>query len=388
VVLLLLGMILIFAATLDQVNLGVWGVQQKYFHALFVLVHVSDVPVPVFPGGYLLGGLLLINLIAAHFYRFRFSWRKLGIWFAHVGLILLLLGELFSGLWQEVYQMRIDQGETVRFSEHERRNELAITDTTDPKMDDVVAIPEHLLAAQEPVQHPKLPFRVVTKAYYPNSITQPRAQAADAPAFPATTGTFAERYAVRPLPLTYKEDERNIPAAAVELVGPSGSLGTWLVTTYTPVLRDDGTGAMVPRLVTAGPQRFEYNGHTWTIALRPERKYHPFSVTLLELRHDVYQGTEIPKNYSSRVRVTSDDGRDVHETLIYMNNPMRYGGLTFYQFQMNSPEHYTVLQVVRNPSWVMPYIACALITLGLIVQFGIHLIGFAGKRRALAASAA
>jgi cytochrome c biogenesis protein ResB len=147
-------------------------------------------------------------------------------------------------------------------------------------------------------------------------------------------------------------------------------------------------GQPVPVLSSAPPQRFESNGHTWTIGMRPERRYHPFSVTLLELRHDVYAGTSIPKNYSSRVRVASDDGREAHETLIYMNSPMRYGGLTFYQYQMNSPEHYTVLQVVRNPSWVMPYIACSLITLGLIVQFGIHLIGFAGKRRALAASAA
>jgi hypothetical protein len=36
----------------------------------------------------------------------------------------------------------------------------------------------------------------------------------------------------------------------------------------------------------------------------------------------------------------------------------------------------------------MPYIACAMITLGLIVQFAIHLIGFVGKRRTIAATAA
>ena len=31
VVLLALSLILVFAATLDQVNLGIWGVQEKYF---------------------------------------------------------------------------------------------------------------------------------------------------------------------------------------------------------------------------------------------------------------------------------------------------------------------------------------------------------------------
>ena len=40
VVLLVLSMILIFAATIDQVNLGIWAVQQKWFRSLFVLWRV------------------------------------------------------------------------------------------------------------------------------------------------------------------------------------------------------------------------------------------------------------------------------------------------------------------------------------------------------------
>ena len=68
VVLLTLSMILVFVATLDQVNLGVWAVQQKYFHSFFVAARIpgSDLTIPVFPGGYLIGGLLLINLGVAH----------------------------------------------------------------------------------------------------------------------------------------------------------------------------------------------------------------------------------------------------------------------------------------------------------------------------------
>ena len=51
VVLLVLGMVLVFWATLGQADLGVWGVQHKFFHSLFVLQKFgnSDVPVPVFP---------------------------------------------------------------------------------------------------------------------------------------------------------------------------------------------------------------------------------------------------------------------------------------------------------------------------------------------------
>jgi hypothetical protein len=71
-----------------------------------------------------------------------------------------------------------------------------------------------------------------------------------------------------------------------------------------------------------------------------------------------------------------------------MNNPLRYHGLTFYQAGFENNDRTTILQVVRNPSWQLPYIACALMTLGLLIQFGIHLVGFVGKRRKLSPAVA
>jgi hypothetical protein len=106
---------------------------------------------------------------------------------------------------------------------------------------------------------------------------------------------------------------------------------------------------------------------------------------LIKFSHDRYVGTEIPKNFSSRLKLTTPDGRDDREVLIYMNNPLRYAGLTFYQAGYEG-EHTTVLQVVRNPSWQIPYFACGLMTLGLLVQFCIHLAGFVSKRRPAAAT--
>ena len=365
VVLLVLSMILIFIATLDQVNLGIWAVQEKYFRSFFVLWPVKGVPVPVFPGGYLIGGLLLINLISAHVYRFKLTWRKAGIFLTHIGLILLLIGELLSGLLQEEYQMRLAEGETKNFSESYRYNELAIIETTDPKTDAVVAIPEETLAKQSELQHPALPFRVVIKAYYPNAVLQLRANVKDQPPQIATAGVGPKLVAT-PVPLTYKQDERNWPAAFIELVGPDGSLGTYLVSSQLAV-----------------SQTLDYAGRSWRLGLRFQRSYKPFALTLLKVQHDVYLGTDIPKNYSSRVRVTAPDGRDNREVLIYMNNPLRYAGLTFYQYQMDSEHATSVLQVVRNPGWLLPYISCAMMALGLVIQFGIHLFGFFGRQRSL-----
>ena len=57
-----------------------------------------------------------------------------------------------------------------------------------------------------------------------------------------------------------------------------------------------------------------------------------------------------------------------------MNHPLRHAGETFYQYQFKTGDTGTVLQVVRNPGWLMPYIACAMVTLGLLLHFGISLV--------------
>ncbi len=369
VALLILSMILVFWATLAQVELGVWGVQQKFFHSFFVLQEIphTGISVPAFPGGYFIGGLLLINLLAAHIYRFRFEWRKAGILLTHAGLILLLLGELFTGLMSRESLMRLNEGETKHYSESYRQFELAVMDITDPKFNDVVAIPEAVLGDAGIVQHPKLPFQVRIHQYYPNASMQMRTQTPGL-APPGATAGIGPNITVMPLALNVKDSEGNTPAALVEMIAPEGTLGTWLV---SPVLGQ--------------PQTFAYQGRTWEIDLRPQRYYQPYAVQLLKFSHDVYAGTDIPKNFSSRIRLTTDDHHEDREVLIYMNNPLRYAGLTFYQagFDPNNDRN-SILQVVRNPNWVMPYIACVMMGFGLVIQFGIHLFGFFRKRSAAA----
>ena len=125
------------------------------------------------------------------------------------------------------------------------------------------------------------------------------------------------------------------------------------------------------------------------MALRFIRYYYPFSLTLLKATHEQYRGTKIPKNFASRVRVQNPEHNEARETTIYMNNPLRYSGLTFYQYQMTAGEMVeeagvtpsSTFQVVRNPGWLTPYMSCILVALGLLVQFGSHLLGFVRKRR-------
>ena len=371
VVLLVLSMVLVFVATLAQVQLGIVGVQERFFRTFFVLSFVGDgrIPVPVFPGGYLIGGFLMVNLIASFLYRFKYSAKKIGIHLTHIGLIVLLLGELITGILQEDFALTLNEGETKGYSEAFRDHELAIIDATHPDFDDVVAIPESIIAQGDSIQHGKLPFRINVLGYYPNANLGMRGPVtADSPTHfapnPANQG-LGPRVAITPMPITYRDDERNLPSALIELQGTEGSLGIWLVS---------------PMLVA--PQTFDYEGRTYRLSMRFSREYKPFTVELLQLKHDVYPGSNIPKNFSSRVRVKANDGTEDREALIYMNHPLRYQGYTFYQYQMDSANGMSRLQVVRNPGYALPYIACVLMTLGLLVQFGIHLSAFVKRRTA------
>lgn len=366
VALLSLSLVMIFAATLDQVHLGVWGVQAKYFHSFFVLSNIpgTSLSLPIFPGGYLLGGTLLLNLITAHACRFRLSWKKAGIWLTHLGLILLLIGEGVSGLMQRDGQVRLNVGQTRRYVESFRESELAVTDATGPRYDEVVAIPVARLISKESIQYPKLPFVLRTIAYFPNATLRLRSQLTNPPPEMATMGDGAEMVA-EPIPVTYKPDESNWPTAYVEVAAPEGSLGVWLVSA-----------------IMEEPQSFTYQGRTWQLALRSRRDYLPFTLTLGKFTHDIYPGTEIPKNFASSIHLHSDDGRSDRAVLISMNNPLRFGGYAFYQAGYANNDHTSVLEAVRNPSWRMPYVSCGLIALGLLVQFGLSLSSYFRKRAA------
>jgi hypothetical protein len=72
VALFVFSLLLVLFGTLAQIDLGVWTVVHKYFRSFIVWVPFQ-LPVPryihigggfPFPGGYTVGGLLLVNLLA------------------------------------------------------------------------------------------------------------------------------------------------------------------------------------------------------------------------------------------------------------------------------------------------------------------------------------
>ncbi|HVK57529.1 MAG TPA: cytochrome c biogenesis protein ResB [Candidatus Kapabacteria bacterium] len=363
---------LVFIGTIAQVRLGLYIVQEQYFGSYFVWwgPQGSSWKIPVYPGGYLLGGILLINLIAAHIQRFELSKKKFGIFTVHAGLILLLVGQLVSQLFQVESYMAIEEGDQKNYSESGRVSELAIVDLSDTNDNLVVAVPQGALAKNKEIKHPSLPFTVKVQSFFDN-------------ADPTVAGTkigFVEK------PFQVAMNKRNIPATTIEIVTDEGSKGTFALSNWqtekqlVQIMAENFNQNFHAGLIAPG--KFTYKGKPYEITMRPKRYYKDFTVQLMDFTHDRYLGTEIPKNFSSRVRLKNTGTGEDREVLIYMNNPLRYGGETYYQGGFEPGDTVSILQVVKNPSWLTPYIAVVLVSVGLVVQFMYHLIGFAKKRSA------
>ena len=562
VVLLALSLIIIFFGTMAQEPMGLNIAVDRYFKSWFVdwvamkagVIKTAQLfgfqwpPVtpeqilgdrgwPVFPGGYLVGTLLLLNLLTAHYARFELSAKKAGIFLTHIGIITLLLGQLFTDILQVESFVSMERGDRRNYSISFDDNELVFMHPMKGGSNRVVSIPEQMLKNKTSTEHPELKeLKIETERYWVNAKPMTADQLIDLDGetqkelrnkvleqvyglintritrmeeylrentnaerrkeltglkaifieqrakevelrqvadllgrvgememgiygyqqtdskiifndsgvrnlivkirsyddqgtisslfkvavkdrfiegsldefnryaddflekikeYPGGAGenmvkntrSFSERIKVkakqhyidstqgklgnfyrfvRPLSPVFDQNDRNLPAALIKVSKGDKELGKWLVTCSSDF-----------------QQSLEVDGETWKIILRPQRNYLDFNLSLVDLKWEKYQGTEIPKNFQSRVIV--EDEEESRTVDIYMNNPLRKGGQTFYQYQMNQNQlgatAQTVLQVVKNPSWLTAYIGCLIVALGLIYQFLYHLVGFARKRR-------
>src|SRR5437773_506631 len=172
VVCLAFATLLVFIGTLAQVDLGLYNAQNQFFRSFFIWwgPKGADWKIPVFPGGYTLGAILLANLLAAHAKRFSLTKKKTGIFMIHAGIILLLVGQFATDrLSTESYMRLVAQEEGKNYSESSLSTELAIIDKSDPDHDEVVSIPARLLRRRGEIRDTRLPVAVRVHKYFVNS---------------------------------------------------------------------------------------------------------------------------------------------------------------------------------------------------------------------------
>lgn len=301
--------------------------------------------------------------------------KRAGIVLLHSGVGLLMFSELLVGTLAVEAQMSITEGETVNFVQDNRTTELAVIDSSDPNEDYVVVIPESfLMRGTGRIRHEYLPFDVEVVRFLKNASRPRRVRPDDQN--PATDGIGKDFIVDERPPGTGTDTESKVDMSAAYVrffkKGTDESLGTFLVGLFLSL-------SDISEKVTV-------EGKTYDVALRHKRTYKPYSLRLDDVRADSYLGTDMTRNYSSDVRLVDPTRKVDREVHIWMNNPLRFAGETFYQSNFYKDKETGVettgLQVVSNTGWMIPYVSCMIVGVGLLFQFSVTLLRFLKRQEA------
>jgi ABC-type transport system involved in cytochrome c biogenesis permease subunit len=406
VVLFVFSLLLVFFGTLAQKGMGIWTVVEDYFYSWWVKVELKYLVefgkiffgvnpsaataawVPL-PGGKAIGWAMFVNLLAAHTLQLLnlidgarkqarrsrstaadvllLLAKRSGIYLLHGGVLLLLVGEYITRERAVEQQMTITQGEWANHTIDTKNFELAFVDGSAATEDKVTVVPlKQLLRAHdrgERITHPDLPADFEVLRQYKN--TRP-VEAAEMPNNPATAGEGVKVGVKRAeeVPGVDMTKEVDIPAVYVKLYkkGTDDPVGVYLMSLWV----DD--------------QTVRLGDTAYAVSLRRTHYYKPYKLHLLDFHFDRYVGTQTAKNYASDVRLEDPEMGQDRELTIRMNEPLRHRGETFFQADFDKKtERTTILQVVKNPGWWLPYVSCALVTGGMAVHFAIMLVTFLAR---------
>ncbi len=315
------------------------------------------------------GTLAAVVLYVACLLLYR---KRAGMVLLHGGILFLLIGEFFTAQFAVESSMTIKEGDAVSYVDRTQQLELAFTETTNPDFDTVTSIPQKMLKPGEIISTGALPFDLKINRYLANS-SQPQ-NLNQMPeqlraGYPEYAGFGSRLFIDEVREVSGATGAMNAPSVDVELLDKTSgdSLGRYLFSLW-----------FYPNFVRQQwdmPTRISHGGKEFTAYFRFKREYlkspagNPYSIQLLDFVHEKYEGTQMPKDFASRIRLINEgDGID-RELRIWMNNPLRYAKRTFYQSGYLPDDSGTVLQVVRNDTWMIPYLSCMIVFTGMTAQF-------------------
>ncbi|MEM9828141.1 MAG: cytochrome c biogenesis protein CcsA [Planctomycetota bacterium] len=304
----------------------------------------------------------------------------------HFGVALLMFGQFAFGDRQLEQRLNLIEGEVSNTLVNMDQLEFHVMREESDKTR-VTAVPiDLLLAAKEtPLSHPALPFDVKLLEFFANSdLTRVRsgseAGASAAASNPATTG-FGTVWRAMEIPDADPTSGRsNTASAYVELLDKQSgeSIGKFMLSQWLSDAR-----ALV---VTEKEDVFENvrrGDESYQIALRFGRTVKPYWVKLKDVERIDYSGTETPRDFSSHIRIIDRELDQDRNERVWMNNPLRFRGETFYQSSYSplpSGKELTQIQVVKNGGWLIPYVACSITAIGMLAHFLGTLTRFVSRR--------
>jgi hypothetical protein len=121
------------------------------------------------PGGYVVGPLLALNLVFSHLRYFRMRWGMVGISIIHAGVLLLLIGQLVTNIFQKDHYMWLDEGEGANFVRSFHDDELYLLHYQEGGRTGVHAFDFASLATGQELMMESLPLRLRIKEVMPNA---------------------------------------------------------------------------------------------------------------------------------------------------------------------------------------------------------------------------
>ena len=300
--------------------------------------------------------------------------RKGGMVILHLGIAGLLANEIYVSVTNEESRMQMVEGETVSTAIDIRSTELAIIDQSDPENDRIITVPENKLAGSDgSIKHPELPFNIEVLRFVENAELVKKIPNQDSGI--VSDGVLSGYTALaQPNSNSASSDQgTDLAAAWVRLTEKETlkPLGTYLVS-QIGYLND---------LVDS----IEVADKSYQLALRFKTNYKPYSLTLKDVQAKMYPGTETPRWFSSDFLLNDRLSETQSDQRVFMNNPLRYAGETFYQTGYDTDpttgKEMSTLQIVKNKGWMIPYVCCMFVVVGLIAQFGMSLLSFLEKKQ-------
>lgn len=297
----------------------------------------------------------------------------------HFGVALLMLGQFIFGDTQLEQRLSLVEGQSTNTLVNMDHIELAFIETLADGKQRITVVPESKLKLafeqQQLLKDDRLPVDMRVLSFFDNSdLTSPTAEN------PATKGTGLEVIAKEIPKAGGTNSEVDLASAYVEFLSKENgeSLGVHLVSQILnerAFLSIGGKEDMSEELLLGDK--------SYQVQLRFERVPKPYWVQVKDVRRVNYSGTQTPRDYSSFIKLVDTETGNVENARVWMNNPLRYRGETFYQSdyqQLPGGKEFTSIQVVRNAGWMIPYIACMIVAVGMIAHFTGTLDRFLGRR--------
>ncbi len=291
-----------------------------------------------------------------------------GVVLLHAGICMLLLNEIFVSLTNVEQRMSLYEGDTSGVATDVRACEFVVYDADVEDFEEGVVFPKRFFRHLGKISHDDLPFDFQFVEFHENAEIQRVQSQADLAKRKASHGIGLGRYLIPMEKSSGASTQQTVdmPCGYVQFFSkqnPDESYGIHLV----------GEQAFRIGLVDT----ITVDGKTYNFALRLKRIEKPYKIKLIDVVKENYPGTETPKYYASTFELHDLKLDKKIQQKVEMNDPLRYGNDTIYQsgyqqLRIDGQKYeVSTFQIVKNEGWMIPYMCCMFVVIGMILQIWI-----------------